>query len=99
HRPGGGGRGPARRCRRRTRPDRGPAAVVDRRADRSRGAAPDLNTTSTREHDTRAMTDPTALDRAASGDSAATFDAVVVGARCAGSSLALRLARGGWGVA
>ena len=45
------------------------------------------------------MTDPTALDGAASGESAATFDAVVVGARCAGSSLALRLARGGWRVA
>lgn len=29
----------------------------------------------------------------------ATFDAVIVGARCAGSSLAVRLARGGWRVA
>ncbi len=45
------------------------------------------------------MTDPTSLDGPAGSESAATFDAVVVGARCAGSSLAVRLARGGWRVA
>ena len=45
------------------------------------------------------MTDPTALDGPASSESGTTFDAVVVGARCAGSSLAVRLARGGWRVA
>ena len=45
------------------------------------------------------MTSPTALDGPASSGSAATFDAVIVGARCAGSSLAVRLARGGWRVA
>ena len=33
------------------------------------------------------------------GAPADTFDAVVVGARCAGSSVAVRLARGGWRVA
>ena len=33
------------------------------------------------------------------GDHAETFDAIIVGARCAGSSLAIRLARGGWRVA
>ena len=85
--------------RRRARPDRGPAAVVDRRAGGSSGAVPDLNTTSTRQHHTRAMTDSDALDGSASNESVPTFDAVVVGARCAGSSLAVRLARGGWRVA
>ena len=45
------------------------------------------------------MTSRTALDGPASSESAATFDAVIVGARCAGSSLAVRLARGGWRVA
>ena len=45
------------------------------------------------------MTDPTTLDGQTTSESTATFDAVVVGARCAGSSLALRLARGGWRVA
>ena len=55
-RPAGRGPCPARRGRRRARPDRGPGAVVDRRAHGSREAAPGLNTTSTREHHTRAMT-------------------------------------------
>ena len=45
------------------------------------------------------MTDSAALDGSASNESVATYDAVVVGARCAGSSLAVRLARGGWRVA
>jgi len=45
------------------------------------------------------MSDPTVLEGPASSGSGATFDAVVVGARCAGSSLAIRLARGGWRVA
>jgi len=45
------------------------------------------------------MTDSDALDGSANNESVATFDAVVVGARCAGSSLAVRLARGGWRVA
>jgi len=45
------------------------------------------------------MTDPTTLDGQPTSEPPATFDAVVVGARCAGSSLALRLARGGWRVA
>lgn len=37
------------------------------------------------------MTDSDALDGSASNESVPTFDAVVVGARCAGSSLAVRL--------
>src|SRR4029079_15680469 len=46
------------------------------------------------------MPRPADLDRPAhSGADTAAFDAVVVGARCAGSSLAIRLARGGWRVA
>jgi uncharacterized protein (TIGR03083 family) len=46
------------------------------------------------------MTRPADLDRPAhSGADTAAFDAVIVGARCAGSALAIRLARGGWRVA
>lgn len=44
------------------------------------------------------MTRPTAPDDRPSRP-AETFDAIIVGARCAGSSLATRLARGGWRVA
>jgi uncharacterized protein (TIGR03083 family) len=44
------------------------------------------------------MTRPIAPDHRSSRH-AETFDAVIVGARCAGSSIAVRLARGGWRVA
>lgn len=44
------------------------------------------------------MTTPTAPDQPPSRH-AETFDAIVVGARCAGSSVAIRLARGSWRVA
>lgn len=44
------------------------------------------------------MTTTKASDRRPS-DHAETYDAVIVGARCAGASLAVRLARGGWRVA
>ena len=44
------------------------------------------------------MTSHTAHDGPAT-DTTTTYDAVIVGARCAGSSLAIRLARGGWRVA
>jgi uncharacterized protein (TIGR03083 family) len=59
---------------------------------------PDLNTTSTPGNHTRAMTTPKAPDQRPNRH-AQTFDAIIVGARCAGSSLAIRLARGGWRVA
>lgn len=58
----------------------------------------DLNTTSTRGSHTPTMTSPAVRDLATSRH-APTFDAIIVGARCAGSSLAIRLARGGWRVA
>ena len=80
-------------------PGSGPRSGGGPTIPRSREAAPGLNATSTREHHTRAMTSSTTFHRPASSESAATFDAVVVGARCAGSSLAIRLARGGWRVA
>ena len=45
------------------------------------------------------MTSPTTLDGPAGSEAEATYDVVIVGARCAGASLAVRLARGGWRVA